>query len=649
MRIQVATIVGVALVSLVVIGAVHVDGRRQQDLMLAELDAAVDFADHMQTLEIDLSQMRLAEKTFLAQLDASQVRRHVEIRQRVAASLAGMEADVGSGRRRDLAPAIATIAAGVKAYYATFDQLVAARTRLGLDPDSGLEGELRRNAHDIEAAAAGLDDPRAEALLLQMRRQEKDYMLRHDGKYVDDFKARAKAFRSLTATLDMPATVRAGIERAATTYEAGFLAWVDGDRAIAAAEKSMMQVHGELLPVIDAAEKSVARQAEVAKAEAAARTAATERLMLIVFGAVAVLLAGLSLMIGRAIAGPIGAMTGAMDRLAGGDLDVVVPGGDKTNEIGHMAKAVAVFRDNARERRRLEAERAGEVSRAAAERRRVMMELADTFERQVGGVVATVSEAASQLETAAQTLAGSADAASAQSIAVAGASEEATANVQSVAASTEELATTVREVGRQVETSASIAGQAMTEASEATTRVHGLSGAAERIGSIVQLIAEIAGKTNLLALNATIEAARAGDAGRGFAVVAAEVKGLADQTAKATAQIGTQVEAIQTSTGEAAAAIAGIGRTIETMNAIAGTIAAAVEEQSAATREIATNLSQAARGASDVSVNIEGVSAATAGSSAASAQVLSSARDLTHQAETLRSAVGRFLSDVRAA
>ncbi|TBW38686.1 HAMP domain-containing protein [Siculibacillus lacustris] len=649
LRLQVGAIVLVVLAGLGVVGAVYLDGRSRQTASLGEAAVASALDARAQTLEIDLLQMRRAEKNFIIRSDAAYARENATIRARAEENLAGLVRELGNGRHAVVAPKVETIVKGVKAYGTAFETLVAARGRLGLDPNAGLEGSLRKAAHEVEAQLESFDDLALKVQLLQMRRSEKDYMLRHDPKIVELFASQAKAFEARLMAVDAPLATRTAITQAVDLYRRSVLAWIDGDHEMAVAEKAMQQTHRAMEPVIDDVEKTVQAIAAAAKADADATTAATDRSLLWTFAAIVAALVVASAAIGRAISKPIGTMTEVMTRLADGDLEVAVAGREKTNEIGRMARAVEIFRDNAREQRRLEAAQAGEAARVAAERRRAMMDLADAFERQVGGVVSMVSSAATELETAAQSLSASAEEASTQSTAVASASEEASANVQSVAASTEELATTVREVGRQVERSASIAGRAMTEATEATTRVHGLSGAAERIGSIVQLIAEIAGKTNLLALNATIEAARAGEAGRGFAVVAAEVKGLADQTAKATAQIGTQVDAIQASTGEAATAIGGIGRTIETMNTIAGTIAAAVEEQGAATQEIARNVAQAARGASEVSSNIAGVSDASASSSAGAAQVLAAAQDLGRQSEALRGAVGTFLADVRAA
>jgi methyl-accepting chemotaxis protein len=351
----------------------------------------------------------------------------------------------------------------------------------------------------------------------------------------------------------------------------------------------------------------------------------------------------------RRVTSPLTVITDRMMALANGDLAIEVPYATRADEIGALGRAMETFKINMNEGEAMR-RRQADIDRATAEtRRREMHELADAFDRAVGGVVGRVAAAATQLQSSAQTLSASAEQTTQQSNAVAAASEEASANVASVASATEELSSSVREIGRQVEQSAQIAAKAVDEANGTTERVNGLATAADRIGSIVGLINEIAGKTNLLALNATIEAARAGEAGKGFAVVAAEVKQLADQTAKATAEIGTQVGAIQGATQDAARAIAGIARTIEQMNSIAASIAEAVDGQGAATSEIATNVQQASLGTAEVSQNITGVTTAAYEASHASTQVLGAASELTKLSDQMSQEVARFLATVRAA
>jgi methyl-accepting chemotaxis protein len=346
---------------------------------------------------------------------------------------------------------------------------------------------------------------------------------------------------------------------------------------------------------------------------------------------------------------PVQRMTEVMNRLAGGDRTVTIEGAERGDEIGKMALALQVFKETAIEADRLAAERKASEQHTADQRKADMRKLADDFEGAVGEIVETVSSASTELEASANTLSTSATRAQEVTTTVAAASEQASANVQSVASASEEMASSVNEISRQVQESAKIANQAVDQAQKTNVRVGELSQAANRIGDVVELINTIAGQTNLLALNATIEAARAGEAGRGFAVVASEVKALAEQTARATGEIGQQITGIQTATKESVEAIKEIGATIGRLSEIASTIASAVEEQGAATQEISRNVQQAAQGTMQVSSNIADVQRGAAETGSASSQVLSSAQSLSRDGNRLKLELGKFLNTVRAA
>ncbi len=322
---------------------------------------------------------------------------------------------------------------------------------------------------------------------------------------------------------------------------------------------------------------------------------------------------------------------------------------ERRDEFGPVAVALHHFRESRAEMERLRVQNEEAERRAEEERRAMMMKMADDFETSVGQVVDQVSSASTEMEASSQSMTVTAEQTTNQSAAVAAASEQASANVQMVASAAEELSSSISEISRQVSQSSQIASAAVKQAEQTNVKVRGLAEAANRIGEVVALITDIAEQTNLLALNATIEAARAGDAGKGFAVVASEVKNLANQTAKATDEIGTQIGDIQTATKEAVSAIEEITKTIAEIDEVASGIASAVEEQGAATQEIARNVEQAAAGTEEVSNNISGVSQAANDTGAAATEIRSAAGELSQQSETLRSEVGKFLDTVRAA
>jgi methyl-accepting chemotaxis protein len=376
----------------------------------------------------------------------------------------------------------------------------------------------------------------------------------------------------------------------------------------------------------------------------------TEQLIIVLAIGGTLLGAAFALLLGRGISKPMTAMCAAMRKLAGGDFDVVLPGLGRKDELGEMAGAVEEFKLQAIAKAERDAAAHDAQNReAGAARRAELIRFADDFESAVGSIVSNVSASAGQLEQAAGMLTRTAETTQDLSSQVAGASETTSSNIQSVASATEELSASVDAIGKQVRESNRIAEAAVGQAQQTDARIGKLSRAAAEIGDVVKLITAIAEQTNLLALNATIEAARAGDAGRGFAVVASEVKSLASQTAKATEDISNHIAGMQDATQESVAAIKEIGATIGQISSIAASITGAVEQQGAATQEIARNVQSVAQGTREAADNVVQVNRGATETGSASEEVLSSAKALSSESTRLRSELDRFMANIRAA
>jgi methyl-accepting chemotaxis protein len=366
---------------------------------------------------------------------------------------------------------------------------------------------------------------------------------------------------------------------------------------------------------------------------------------------VAILLAGVALFwwMGGAMARPIIGLAAITRAISDGELDRDVPGTARKDELGDLSRAVAVLRDGQIERRRLAEEQEATKRNAEAERKRVMLDLADRLDANVKRVLGSVEMSVKGLQDDAQSMSRIAAASSQQVVAVSSATQQASANVQTVAASSEELSTSIAEISSQVAKSTAVAQEAVAEIDQANVTMGGLVESSQKIGAVIRLINDIAEQTNLLALNATIEAARAGEAGKGFAVVASEVKNLANQTSKATEEITGQISTMRNATDQVAKAMGNVTATIQQVNEISSSIAAAVEEQSAATREISTNAQQAALGTNQVSDNIGGVADAATQTGESANRVLGATETLATETSALAREVESFIAQIRSA
>jgi methyl-accepting chemotaxis protein len=616
---------------------------------------------------------------------ALQIARELEVMRRAALEYKGdgvdtilRQSDEAAKRAVELLDAAnaATVSAERRAIYETarkgigeYETRRQSLIALGREL-AGERAKLLAGGNDLAAAAGKMVDVARgnDSLPLALALAELDksiqgvrvanwrFLATRDPKGAETFAAAVKQADAAIDTMqesDLPLDVLSAldpIKQALAAYAGSF------GKVAAALTRSDALFAAEMAPKIESIQATVAAaqatlQSDFAAArdsseETVASTIAVQQVM-----AVAALLLGalLAVLIGRGIAGPIRRITGVLMALAGGNRSVAIPYVERRDEVGDNARAAQAFKDNLERIAQVEADRRESEEHAETERKATMQRLAGEFERAVGHIVETVSSASTELEGAAGTLTRTAETTRQLSTAVAAASGQASSNVQSVASAADQMTSSVHEISRQVQESSRIAGEAVKQAERTDSRIGELSQAAQRIGDVVKLITAIAEQTNLLALNATIEAARAGDAGKGFAVVAQEVKALAAQTAKATGDIASQIAGMQSATHESVAAIKEIGGTIGRIAEIAASIAAAMEEQGAATAEIARNVQQASHGTAEVAKNIVDVEHGAGETGSASAQVLSAAQSLSGESGRLKVEVARFVETVRAA
>ncbi len=641
-----AQIIGVGVSGVLVLGLISAIGAHVQDRLQGEADAATALKSGAGSVAALVVRARQVETEFLL----GRREALIDLRQSLVAKalddLGPIEQAAGALPADDPLRRAEAIRPGLNLYATRFQNVAAAQRTLGLSEKVGVNGALREAVHAVEKRLAEFDQPRLSNLMLMMRRHEKDFMLRGDERYGDALRERVAEFEPALAAAPLPPAVKSEIKGLIETYERRFLAYLAGASSLKEEANDLAAIFGRLQPLVAEIETRAGASHALAQERIEAARQRFTRLIWWTIGLTVLCAVALAAWIGQRTADPLKAMAALMARLADGDLSAQVPALKRSDEIGAMARAVLVFRDNALARDRLEQE--AEVASAEKRTRTDQLEAhLRAFQRAMGDVAESVSHntgamagMAEDLNAIATRAAGEADAASAVS-------GETSQHVGTVAAAAEELAASIGEISRQIDGMTRTVHQGSQTSARTADQVRGLAAAGDRIGVVVAAIQAIATQTNLLALNATIEAARAGEAGKGFAVVAGEVKALAAKTAEATEEIIARVAEIQEGTRRAVSANLEVSEQMSAILHAATGVAAAVEQQGAATQEIARSAQMAAEGTGQLADTITGVRRSAGDTEAAATSVLQAARTLGTHASEIETQVGTFVRALR--
>ncbi len=643
---QVMAIPIVAFIGFAIVAAASFYNQGISGSLLSEQDRTTGVVDTVNSIQVGFLQERRSEKDFFLRSAMKYAERHAATAEKVLPNFDRLEALLKSDENRQLA---ASMKQSFQAYVTQFEEVVKVRQEIGLNQNEGLRGRLRKAVHEAEELVLSMEDSVLEAKLLSIRRAEKDFFLRLDPKYIDRLKTGLTSMDELAVERVEDEDDLEYLQDMLQVYLIDFEKVSQRLLDEKAARKKLSALYAETEPLLKQLEEQAQNDFGSATREL---SNTTHTIFLTVMGIIAIvtlITVFFGYAIGQALSKALQHMAQAMTNLADGDNEVEVPGQGYTSEIGDMSNAVLVFKENALENVRLEAEQAELQEKAAEEKRQAQIKLANDLENSIKSVVDAIAGASTEMHATAESMSNSANQAGEQSAAVASATAQASTNVQTVAAASEELSSSISEINRQVAGSREVTSKAQETGQQARETIQNLADMAQKVGDVVNLINDIAEQTNLLALNATIEAARAGDAGKGFAVVASEVKNLATQTAKATEDISGQISGMQAATEDSVQAIEEIREVIGQLGETASAIASGVEQQSDATQEISRNAQEAASGTQDVSNNIAQIQSAVSETGGSAQQVLDAAGELSQQSEVLNQQMDRFLADIRAA